>query len=207
VSKALRPILAAIVGVLLVPCSAAAQRPPDLSGHWVLASATALGAPATTATSGPEPASGSRARTRSTSSTTPTTKTIETDTRDERPITSNIVVGAPFNYGRECTLVLSGQTLTIDKAYLGSRTTPAPAITLQLDGRQTSAVDSYSPWAHIILTAQWIGAQLQITRPGDRSTTTQLVSIEGTRLVVVTSIEMSGQPTFKIRETFKYDKK
>jgi len=45
-SKMFREIVASLVAVaVLVPLSGAAQRPPDLSGHWVLVTATTAVAP------------------------------------------------------------------------------------------------------------------------------------------------------------------
>jgi hypothetical protein len=129
------------------------------------------------------------------------------EARSEHPVLANTVSGAPFNCGRECTIVHKGQTLRIDRAYLASSSTPAPAVTLQLDGRETSVVDSFSPNRELPATAQWNGDQLKITSSIDcfrgACTITQLVSIEATQLVVVTSSNTDGnQPV-----TFRYKKK
>ena len=88
--KSIRSILATITAVTaLVPLLAAAQRPPDFSGDWVLVSATSSGG-------GGRGAAG------------------ETDTRGDHRVTSNTVSGAAFNCGRGCTIVHKGQTLRID---------------------------------------------------------------------------------------------
>jgi len=93
--------------------------------------------------------------------------------------------------------------LTVDKAHLASHPTPAPAVTLHLDGRQTSVVDSFSPRREIPVTAKWNGDKLEITSSTGLHTITQLVSIEATQLVVVTSVNIEAdQPV-----TFKYKKK
>ena len=178
-SKMFRPIVASLVAVaVLVPVSGAAQRKPDLSGHWMLVTATTTGG-RTKEKSGTPKASG------------------------EVPTTSNTVSGAAFNCGSECTIVQKGQMLTVDKAHLATRPTPAPAVMLHLDGRQTSVVDSFSPRRDIPATAKWNGNKLEITSSTGSHTVTQLVSIEATQLVVVTSVNINGdQPV-----TFTYKKK
>jgi hypothetical protein len=177
-SKMFREIVASLVAVaVLVPLSGAAQRPPDLSGDWVLVTATTPAA-RTIGRSGTPQASG-------------------------EVHTTNTVSGAAFNCGSECTIVQKGQMLTVDKAHLASHPTPAPAVTLHLDGRQTSVVDSFSPRREIPVTAKWNGDKLEITSSTGLHTITQLVSIEATQLVVVTSVNIEAdQPV-----TFKYKKK
>jgi hypothetical protein len=124
------------------------------------------------------------------------------DSTDERPITSNTASGAAFNCGRECTLEHKEQAVMIDKALLGSNPDPAPAVTLQLNGREASVLDSFNPPRKIPVTAQWNGNKLEIASKGLVRTITQLVSIEGSELVVVIS-SGSEQP----RVTLKYKKK
>jgi hypothetical protein len=178
-SKMFREIVASLVVVaVFVPLSGAAQRRPDLSGHWVLVTAT-IAAARTRGRPGTPQASG------------------------EVPTTSNTVSGAAFNCGSECTIVQKGQMLTIDNAQLALSPTPAPAVTLHLDGHQTSAVDSFSPRREIPVTAKWNGDKLEITSSTGSHTITQLVSIEAGQLVVVTSVNIEAdQPV-----TFKYKKK
>jgi len=147
----------AISAWVLVPMSIVAQGPPDFSGEWVLASATTSG-------------SGGRGEA-GTSKTT-----------GERPTSSNVASGAAFNCGRQCSIAHKGQTLTIDKALLAADTTAAAAVTLHLDGRQVPVVDSFNPGRKIPATATWKGGKLEITS----TVFTQLVSIEGAQLVVVT---------------------
>ena len=172
-------VRAGLAGVLvLLPVSATAQSRPNLSGDWVLVSATTSGARGT-GEAGTADASG------------------------ERPIRSNTAGGAVFNCGRECTIVHKGQMLTIDKALLGSNTTPAPAVTLQVDGRPTSVLDSFSPNREIPVTAKWNGNKLEITGSTGSHTVTQLVFLDATQLVVVTSFDIAAaQPV-----TFIYKSK
>jgi hypothetical protein len=176
-----RAILAGLVAVaVLVPVSGTAQRRPDLSGHWVLVTATTTGG-RTKEKSGTPKASG------------------------EVPTTSTTVSGAAFNCGSECTILQKGPTLTVDQAHLGSNPKPAPAVTLSLDGSQTSVIDSFNPDSprKIPVTAKWDGSKLEITSATGSHAYTQLVSIEAAQLVVVTSINIEGgQPL-----TLRYKKK
>lgn len=126
----------------------------------------------------------------------------------EHRIATYTVSGAPFNCGRECTIVHKRETLEIDRAYLASSPTPAPSVTLQLDGRRRSVVDSFSPTREIPATAQRIGDRLKITSSTMTSlmgeyAITQFVFIEATQLVVVTSVNIDGSPPM----TFRYKKK
>lgn len=167
-----------LVGMLvIVPLTSAAQRTPTFSGDWVLVSATTSGA------GGRGEAGSSKAS-------------------GERPVMTNTASGAAFNCGRECTIVHKGQTLTIDKALLASNTTVAPAVTLQLDGRQTPVIDSFNPGGKIPATATWNGEKLQITSAGP-SGLTQLLSMEAAQLVVVTSVAREGSSPV----TFRYRRK
>jgi len=175
-----RAILAGLMAAsVLVPQSGAAQRRPDLSGNWVLVKATSAG--------------GGRAKEKS---GTPKAS-------DEVYTTTTVVSGAAFNCGSECTILQKGQTLTVDKAHLASTPTPAPAVTLHLDGRQMSVVDSFSPSREIPVMAKWNGDKLEITTSTGSHAYTQLISLEGTQLVVVTSSNFGAdQPV-----TFRYKKK
>ena len=76
--------------------------------------------------------------------------------------------------------------LIVDNAYFAESATPAPAVTLRLDGHQTSVVDSFNPHRKIQATALWNGQQLR-SQTTDKYTTTQVVSVEASQLVVVTS--------------------
>lgn len=147
----------------------AAQNRPNLSGDWVLVSATATGVRGG-------------------------------DEGVEVRISSNTASGAAFNCGRGCSLVQKGARLTIDKALLGSDTDPAPSVTLPLDGRETSVVDSFNPGRQILVKAGWNEEKLEITT--GRNAYTQVVYIEGADLVVLTSSGTAGG-----RVKFRYRRK
>ena len=72
-------------------------------------------------------------------------------------------------------------------------------MTLQLDGRQRSVVDSFNPAREIPATAQWVGDKLKITSPSNRITTTQRISLEASQLVVVTSVNIEGDEPVTLR--------
>lgn len=178
-SKMLTTILASLGSVLVfMPVAGGAQRRPDLSGDWVLVRATTT-------------------RVRSTGQAGSPQATGET------PTTSTTVSGAAFNCGRECTITHKGQTLTIDKALLGSDGKPVPAVTLQLDGRQIAVPDSFNPGGKIPMIAKWNGDKLEIISSTGPLTATQSLALDAAQLVVVTSFNRpSAQPV-----TFRYKKK
>ena len=161
-----------IVVVLLL---VGGQSAPNLSGDWVLATATASGGRSTGAGAAPQPA-------------------------EERPTTSHTTSGAAFNCGRECRIVHKAQTLTVENALLASATSPAPAVTLQLNGQETSVVNSFGPGGQIPTTATWNGAKLEIASKMGPMGITQVLSMEGTQLVVVTSGDRGPRTTLKYKK-------
>lgn len=166
---------ATVLGALvLMPSSTAAQK-PNFSGDWHLESATTAG--------GARGAGASKLS-------------------GERTITTNTAGGAAFNCGRECTIIQKGQTLTIEKALLASSSTPAPVVTLQLDGQQAPVIDSFSPNRTILAAAKWKGSEIEIVSSTGSLTFTQLLSAEGAQLVVVTSLDRAGSSpvTFRYRQ-------
>jgi hypothetical protein len=177
----------ALVGAwLIVPAPNEAQREPDLSGTWVLVEALAGGpardAAGKTASEGP----------RRTSSTT--------------------VSGAPFNCGRGCTITHRGQTLIIEQAQLADypgkdKSRPTPTVTLRLDGLEAEVVNSFSPGAQLPASARWDGDKVRIEsrRPDSAVAATQLLSLEGGQLVVVTSVTFGGEN--RVETTFRYDRR
>lgn len=166
---------ALVIALLLAPIPAGAQLATDFSGTWELVSAAAPGA-----------------------------RGAGRGGNGSNSISSNTMSGAPFNCGRRCTIAQRGAMLVVDQAYLGSATTPAPAVTLHLDGRQEDVVDSFSPSRQIPATAQWVGEELEITSAtsSQKSKLMQHLSIEGGQLVVVNAIDIPGVQAV----TFKYKK-
>jgi hypothetical protein len=162
--------------LILIPLARAGQPAPNFSGDWVLITATTSGA-RSTGQAGRAPTTG------------------------ETRTTTNTASGAAFNCGRGCTILHKDQTLTIDKALLGSNTQPAQRVTLQLDGRENPVIDSFSPNGEIPATAQWNGNKLEISSSASSHTIKQLVSLEGAQLVVVTSFGLAAaQP---VRFTYR----
>ena len=121
----------------------------------------------------------------------------------EHQVATNTASGAAFNCGRGCTIVHKGQTLRIDGAFLGSNDKLAPPVILRLDSRQGAVIDSFNPGREIPVTAQWVGDAPKITSPSNRITRTQLLSLEASQLVVVTSANVEGDEPV----TFRYKRK
>jgi len=186
--RGLRRIVCATAGVLaLLTVQGEAQRRPDLSGQWELVEALVTG-PGRDGTVSEKP----------------------------RRTTSTTISGAPFNCGRGCTITQKGQTLTIENAQLagdpGKDTgqTP-PAVTLHLDGRQTKVVDSFNWQAprELPVTARWDANKVRIESVDHGAlatlTWTQLLSLENSQLVVVTTSARDGESrwgtTFRYRKT------
>lgn len=174
---AFRAILASLMSLLsILPLAQAGPRAPDLSGRWVLLAASAGAGSRTSGRGSAAQANG-----------------------EPRTIT-NTVSGAAFNCGRECTIVHKGQILRIEAALLASNTTPAGVVTLHLDGRQRTAIDSFGPPRQIPVRAAWNGDKVEIASVTGSHTITQVVSVEGGQLVVVTSVDIDGSRP----ETFRY---
>lgn len=177
-----RPIaLTFVAGLLLAPTTGRAQRPPDLSGNWVLTEALMSGA-------GRDGSGAAAEGPRRTSTTT--------------------ISGAALNCGTGCTIRQKGQTLTIDDAQLADfpgkdKSKPTPPVTLHIDGRRVEVIDSFSPGRQLPVTARWDGSKLSIKSGGLQSVGyTQVLSLEGGRLVVVTTSDRHGSETI-----FKYRRK
>lgn len=177
-----RTVATILAGAIMVSIqlsvTAARQRHPALSGHWVMAAAA--GTDVRGIAPGRAGAPSAEHRTR-----------------------SNTVSGAVFNCGRECTIVQRGDTLTISDALLSSATKPASTVVLQMDGQAHAANDSFNPGRRIVATATWRGNRLEITSPTGSHAFTQTLSIEAGQLVVVTSIDIAPDDT----TTFRYVKK
>jgi len=176
-------LVSLVVVSVLLPRPEASQRQPDFSGHWVLAEALVSGA--TRGSSGTRAASGGV------------------------PTTTNTISGAPFNCGRACTITHKGQALTIDHAQLADyvgrdKSRPTPAVTLRLDGREITVVNSFNPHLQIPVTATWHGDRLQIDSRRDPVARTQSLSLEGEHLVVVSVTHLNGERRSEL--TFRYKK-
>lgn len=176
--KASTRITILLLGVAAVMPVGAVQRAPNLSGEWILVSAT-------------------------TTASRPGREDAESYGRGEIKTMANTVNGVAFNCGIECALAQHAQTLIVDKAMLGSETKSAPALTLQLNGRETSVVNSFTPSdPALLVTAQWKGDTLEIATAGAHGAT-QTLSIQSDQLVVVTRMNRPSAP----RLTLTYKRK
>ena len=173
-----RGILVSAVGVAAVMPAGAAQRSSNVSGEWTLVSAT------TTASRAGDGG-------------------IKSSEGGEIKTMANTINGVAFNCGVKCSLVQQGQTLVVDKAMLGSDTKPAPAVTLQLNGREASVMNSFTPRdPALLVTARWKGDTLEIVTAGPQGAT-QTLSIRSNELVVVTRMNRPSKP----RLTLTYKRK
>ena len=178
-SRTLSTILSSL-GILFVLVSGhgSAQSQPDLSGDWVLTRATVSGGRSTG-----EP--------------------VASQPVKETPTSNNTFSGAAFNCGRQCTIVHKGQTLTVENALLASNTKAAPPVTLRLDGRARSVLDSFSPGREIPVTAKWNRDKLEIISSSGPVSVSESIRIDGGQLVVV--ILADRQPAQPV--TLRYSKK
>jgi hypothetical protein len=179
-------VCATVCIMALVTVQGEAQRRPDLAGQWELVEALVTGATRDGAASD-----------------------------QPRRTTSTTISGAPFNCGRGCTITQKGQTLTIDNAQLADipgrdKTRPTPAMTFHVNGEQMTVVDSYNwdPPREMPVTARWEGSRVRIESV-DRGTLatqtwTQLLSLEDSHLVVVTTSSRDGESRWGTR--FRYRK-
>jgi hypothetical protein len=151
------------------------QRASELSGHWLLAAATTTLGRSAEQGGVPQPPS-------------------------EVPTKATTVSGAAFNCGRDCTIVQTNQTLTVEAALLGSDVSRASPVTFRLDEQEHLVTDSFNPGRELRVTAKWNAGRLEIvTGPRFR----QAVSVESGQLVVVTSVMI--EPAHRV--TVRYAKK
>ncbi len=175
-----------VSALVLLSVTGAAQSRPNFSGSWVLVQALR---------SGPS---------RGESQPAPAVVSAKIDT----------ISGAAFNCGRQCTITHKGQTLTVDSAQLREvpgqdKSFRAPVVTLDLDGRQATVIDSSDPippYRTIPVIAKWQGTSLQVESDlrSDPLFTTQSLSLEGTQLVVVSVRFLNGQRHSEV--TLRYAK-
>jgi hypothetical protein len=64
-------------------------------------------------------------------------------------------------------------------------------------------IDPFNPGRGIPVTGQWFGDPLKVTSPSNRITRTQLLSLEASQLVVVTSADVERDEPV----TFRYKRK
>lgn len=150
--------------VVLMPISATGQGAPAFSGTWVLVTTTRSGTSSSGRSSAPA-----------------------TQVKPNAPPTVNTASGAAFNCGRQCTIVHKGLTLTVDNAFLGSDKTPAPAVTLELNGREMSVVDSFNPDRELRVKATWTGKHVEVISAPAKHEVNQSITLDAGQLVVVTS--------------------
>ena len=149
----------ALIVYLLTPAGQAPMQ--NLSGDWVLSTATTTGGGRSTAPGN------------------------STSSGRHTPISSTAIGGAAFNCGRQCKIVQKGKTLTVQGALLGEDPAPAAAVTFSLDGKETGVVDVFNPQQKLTASARWNLKVLEVLTPPRY---TQVISLESRQLVVVTTM-------------------
>ena len=120
-SRTMTSIIAGVAcASVFVTVPSTQQRGSDLSGHWLLAAATTTLGRSAEQGGVPQPPS-------------------------EVPTKATTVSGAAFNCGRDCTIVQTNQTLTVEAALLGSDVSRASPVTFRLDEQVHLVTDSFNP--------------------------------------------------------------
>jgi hypothetical protein len=106
-----------------------------------------------------------------------------------------------FNCGRGCRILHTGSTLTVENAQLkADATAPSETVTIVIDGRPHSVVDSITPGNTIETVARWEGNRLLITSMLSGIPLSQMISLEQNQLVVVKSF-VTSNTKFTLRYT------
>ncbi len=123
----------------------------------------------------------------------------------EQPVKQYVMDAHAFNCGRECRIVHKGSTLTVENARLkDGATAPSPTVTIVIDGRSHTVVDSVTPGHTIETSARWEDGKLRITSMLPVGIPiTQTVSLEQNQLVVVKSYATDPDAKFTLRYTKK----
>jgi len=120
--------------------------------------------------------------------TTATSNRVRGGGSGEQPVRQYVMDFHAFNCGRECRIVHKGSTLTVENAQLkDGATAPSPTVTIVIDGKSHTVVDSFTQGNTIEAVARWQDGKLVITSMAGRLAMTQTVSLEQNQLVVVRS--------------------
>jgi hypothetical protein len=120
--------------------------------------------------------------------------------RGEEPQKRYVADGWAFNCGRECRIVQKGTTLTIENAQLADADASSPTVTIELDGKPHTVVDSGNRGSNLEVSGRWENGTLTITTMLAGRPTSQTISLDHSQLVVVTSLMTS-------KLTYRYSKK
>lgn len=135
--------------------------------------------------------------------TSATTNMTRDGSTGEQPIRTYVFDYSAFNCGRECRIVHKGSTLTIENALLeAGATAPSPTVTIEVDGRPHTVVDSVNLGNTIETVSRWEDGKLLITSMLLGIGISQTVSLEQNQLVVVKSFVTSDA-----KLTLRYTKK
>lgn len=121
----------------------------------------------------------------------------------ERPTRTYLAEGSAFNCGRGCRIVHKGSILTVENALVNAEATiPSPTVSIVIDGRQHTVVDSITLGNKIETVGRWEDGRLSITSMLSGIPMSQTLSLEQNQLVVVKSFVTSDA-----KLTLRYAKK
>jgi hypothetical protein len=104
---------------------------------------------------------------------------------------TSIISGAPVNCGRECTMTQDVRTLTISRPANQQGIKP-PDVVLNLDGRESTIIQSLEPPVEYKAGAKWDGGKLVVIRSMGKDNVTQTISIQDDKLTVVSLFNVEG---------------
>jgi hypothetical protein len=121
----------------------------------------------------------------------------------EQPTRTYLSEFSAFNCGRGCRILHKGSTLTVENAQLkAGATTPSPTVSIVVDGRPHTVVDSITLGNTIETVGRWENGKLLITSMLSGIPLSQTISLEQNQLVVVKSFVTSDT-----KLTLRYTKK
>jgi hypothetical protein len=134
-----------------------------------------------------------------------TTSSSRDGATGELPTKTYLSEFSAFNCGRACRIVYKGSTLTVENAQLkAGATSPSPTVTIVVDGRPHTVVDSITLGNTIETVGRWEGGTLLLTSmlSGSRIALSQTISLDQNQLVVVKSF-VTSDAKFTLRYTRK----
>lgn len=116
--------------------------------------------------------------------------------------TVSMVSGAPVNCGTECTIVQNAKTLTISRR-VSQEGVKAPDVVLNLDGGESTIVQSLSPRVEYTATAKWDRDRLVVTRSMGYFNIVQTIEHDDGKLSVASAFTVEGDVPVTLTYTRK----
>ena len=118
--------------------------------------------------------------------------------RGEQPSNRFVADERAFNCGRECRIVQTGATLTVENAQLNEGTSATShSMTIELDGRPRKLVESTDPTRTAETTGRWEAGKVMISTMLYGRPATQTITLEKGQLVVVNDGASSTKLVFR----------